>query len=188
MRARIALLAFALLPLIPDAPAHAQTVRYVTRLANRNRVGLTVTNYGFFGNNFTSRSPSFEFPLGTGFEHLVRAGLWIGGTSSFSGNGEVTRVTTGAVDGSQGAASAAATEYGPSGDRIVQRSNLPNSRVYSPLAVSEQDYVTVFNDYERTDLAPSGEDHEPLGVLVNLETYDWSFARFANFIAIHFKI
>jgi hypothetical protein len=172
----------------PAAHAQDEGRAYKVAITDNNRVGLTITNYGFFGNNFTSRSPSFEFPLGTGFEHLVRGGLWIGATSSFSGSGEVTRVTTGAVDGQQGGASAAATEYGPSGDRIVQRSNLPNSRVFSPLAVSEQDFVTVFNDYERTDIITAGEDHEPLGVLVNLETYDWSFARFANFIAVHFKI
>src|SRR5205823_432582 len=50
-------------------PAAAQ-VRYVARLANRNKVGMTVTNYGFFGNNFTSRSASLEYPLGSGFEHM----------------------------------------------------------------------------------------------------------------------
>ena len=56
-------------------------------ITDNNRVGLTVTNYGFFGNNFTSRSPSFEFPLGTGYEHMVRGGLWVGGLTSFSGTG-----------------------------------------------------------------------------------------------------
>ena len=63
--------------------AHAAT-RYVVRLANRNRIGLTVTNYGFFGNNFVSRSPSFEYPLGAGFEHMVRGGLWIGGITDYN--------------------------------------------------------------------------------------------------------
>ena len=37
------------------ARAHTDAVRYVARIANVNRVGLNVTNYGFFGNNFTSR-------------------------------------------------------------------------------------------------------------------------------------
>src|SRR5687768_832197 len=36
---------------------------FKVRITNNNLVGLTTTNYGFFGNNFTSRSPSFEFPL-----------------------------------------------------------------------------------------------------------------------------
>jgi hypothetical protein len=76
MRRALGFAALALLSLIALAPtrADAQSTRYVTRLANRNRIGLTVSNYGFFGNNFTSRSPSLEFPLGSGFEHMSRAG------------------------------------------------------------------------------------------------------------------
>jgi hypothetical protein len=118
----------------------------------------------------------------------VRGGLWVGAVSSYSGQGELTRVTTGTVDGSQGGASAAATEFSPGGDKIVARSSLANSRVFSPDAVSEQDFVTIYNDYERSDIAASGEDHEPLGLIVEQETYDWSFARFSNFVAVHFKI
>src|SRR5262245_55537954 len=46
----------ALLAHVPRAGA--QEVRYQAKITNANRVGLTVTNYGFLGNNFTSRSPS----------------------------------------------------------------------------------------------------------------------------------
>src|SRR5690242_17685235 len=60
------------------ARAPADAPRYQAKITDANRVGLTVTNYGFFGNNFNSRSPSLEYPLGSGFEHLSRAGLWIG--------------------------------------------------------------------------------------------------------------
>src|SRR5262249_26472978 len=86
-------------------PAAAQTIRYVARLANRNRVGLTVTNYGFFGNNFTSRSSSFEFPLGSGLEHMSRAGLWVGALA-IDPDGPFTGVTSALVDAVQGNASA----------------------------------------------------------------------------------
>ncbi|MGH7726199.1 MAG: hypothetical protein ACREOU_12300 [Candidatus Eiseniibacteriota bacterium] len=161
---------------------------YRVKITNNNRVGLTNTNYGFFGNNFTSRSPSFEFPLGTGFEHMVRGGFWIGGITTYSGTGEQLRVSTGTVDGSQGAASAAGTEFTPAGNTIVERSALPNSRVFSPDAVSEQDFVSDFDDFPAKPTVTSGEDHEPLGISLHQEVYNWSFGRFANFVAIRLTI
>ncbi len=174
--------------LLPGAtPARAQ-VAYRVRITNNNLIGLTTTNYGFFGNNFVSRSPSFEYPLGTGFEHLVRGGLWVGGLTQFSGTGEALRVSTAAVDGSQGSASAAGTEYTPFGSQILERSKLANSPVYSPDAVSEQDYITEFVDYPAKATVTGGEDHEPLGIRIEQQAYNWSFSRFANFVAVRFKI
>ena len=93
--------------------AHAQGVRYVSRLADHNRVGLAVSNYGFLGNNFTSRSASFEFPLGSGYEHMSRAGLWLG-AKAVDDSGAFTGVTTALVDAAQGGASADETEFTPS--------------------------------------------------------------------------
>ena len=168
-------------------PVAAQ-VSYKVRITNNNLVGLTTTNYGFFGNNFTSRSPSFEYPLGTGFEHLVRGGLWIGGITQFSGTGEEIRVSTAAVDGSQGSASASGTEYTPLGNQIFERSKLPNSPVFSPLAVSEQDFVAEFADYPAKSTVTGGEDHVPLGIKIEQKSYNWSFSRFANFVAVSLKI
>jgi len=98
------------LVLAAAGPAAAQ-VAYRVRITNNNLVGLTTTNYGFFGNNFVSRSASFEYPLGSGYEHLVRGGLWIGGLTQFSGTGEELRVSTAAVDGSQGSASASGAKW-----------------------------------------------------------------------------
>ena len=112
--------AIALAGLALALPATAQ-VSYKVRITNNNLVGLTTTNYGFFGNNFVSRSPSFEYPLGTGFEHIVRGGLWIGGLTQFSGTGEDLRVSTAAVDGSQGTASASGTEYTPLGNQMLTK-------------------------------------------------------------------
>src|SRR5690349_22878628 len=62
--APLAALVAAAVALAP-APARADDApRYQAKITDANRVGLTVTNYGFFGNNFNSRSPSFEYPLG----------------------------------------------------------------------------------------------------------------------------
>jgi len=167
--------------------AEAQ-VAYRVKITNNNLVGLTTTNYAFFGNNFTSRAASFEYPLGTGFEHLVRGGLWIGGVTQFSGTGEEIRVSTAAVDGSQGSASASGTEYTPLGNQILERSKLPNSPVFQAGAVSEQDFVTEFADYPAKSTVTGGEDHVPLGIKIEQQSYNWSFSRFANFVAVRFKI
>src|SRR5262245_8614506 len=64
-----------------------------------NLMSMNVTNYGFLGNNFTVRTPSMEYPVGTGHEHLVRGGLWVGARTVDTDRG----VTTGAKAGSTGA-------------------------------------------------------------------------------------
>ena len=66
-----------------------------------NRVGLTITNYGFFGNNFNSRSPSFEFPLGSALELHV-AGRAVVGARALSDTGRFTGVSAAIVDNSAG--------------------------------------------------------------------------------------
>ena len=166
-----------------DAPA------YKVKISNNNLIGLTITNYGFVGNNFTSRSPSFEYPLGAGYEHMVRGGLWIGGISDYNdAKPHATLVTTGAVDGTQGSASASATEFSPAGNSIVERSRLENSKFFNPAAVSEQDFITDYNDFPAKPTVTGGEDHFPLGVTVHQETYNWSFSRFKNFLAVHLSI
>jgi len=82
-----------------------------------NLMSVNLTNYGFVGNNFTTRTPSMEYPVGTGHEHLVRGGLWIGALAA-DANGAFIGVTTGAVDGFTGDAAASATEFSPEGDHI----------------------------------------------------------------------
>ena len=98
-----------------------------------NLMSVNLTNYGFVGNNFTTRTPSMEYPVGTGHEHLVRGGLWIGALAA-DANGAFIGVTTGAVDGFTGDAAASATEFTPEGDHIDVRSSLPNNRRFSLLA------------------------------------------------------
>ena len=139
------------------AAARAQEIRYAARLANRNRVGLTVTNYGFFGNNFTSRSPSLEFPLGSGFEHMSRAGLWVGALAA-GDSGAFTGVTTALVDAVQGSASADETEFTPLGDVVSERSRIPNSRVFAPDAISDQDLLCEYGD--ASPKGARGNQHE----------------------------
>ncbi len=170
------------------APACAQTVSYVARLANINRVGLTVTNYGFLGNNFTSRSPSFEFPLGSGFEHMSRAGLWVGALA-LSDDGAFTGVTSGLVDAAQGNASANETEFTPLSDVVSERSRIPNSRVYSPGAISDQDLLTSYTDAQPR--APRGnqlERHTPLRITVRQVTLGFTLRTADDFVVTRYVV
>jgi len=180
------LLAFVVL--LCATPARAQEVRYQSKITNANRVGLTVTNYGFFGNNFNSRSPSMEYPLGEGLEHLSRAGLWIG-ARAISDTGEVVRVSQGAVDNAQGSNQLADVEYTPIAGAMVERSRIKTSKVYSPDAVSDQDFIALYTDRPgRPGSTYSSEDHVPLGVNVKLSTYAFGLDAAADFVVLHFEI
>ena len=185
--ARIAVLVVALLPLLPAA-ARAQSVRYAARLANRNRVGLTVTNYGFLGNNFTSRSPSFEFPLGSAYEHMSRAGLWIGALA-VSDSGAFTGVTTALVDAIQGNASADETEFSPLGDQVTERSRLPNSRVYAPDAISDQDLLCEYWDgIPKHSSGNQREAHQPLNIHVRQVVLSFTLKAADAFVVTRYVI
>ncbi|TFG89348.1 MAG: hypothetical protein E4H17_00840 [Gemmatimonadales bacterium] len=161
------------------------SVRYSAKIASNNLVGLTLTNYGFIGNNFVTRAPSFEYPLGSNYEHLVRAGIWIG-AEAFDDQGAFTGVTTGALDGSQGGGTQSATEFSPANREILMRSALENSADYSRAAVSEEDFIGLFSDQPARSFSP--ENHRPLNVLVRQENYDWSFSDYAHFNIFHYVI
>jgi len=169
-------------------PVRAQSVRYVARLANRNRVGLTITNYGFLGNNFTSRSPSFEFPLGSGYEHMSRAGLWIGALA-VSDTGAFTGVTTALVDAVQGGASADETEFSPLGDVVSERSRIPNSRVYSPAAISDQDLICEYTDaIPKSHSGNQRENHQPLNIRVRQVTLGFTLHTADAFVVARYVL
>lgn len=182
----LALIAGALLALFAPL-AHAQAARYVARLANKNRVGLTVTNYGFFGNNFTSRSPSLEFPAGSGYEHMSRAGLWIGALA-LSDSGAFTGVTTALVDAIQGGASADQTEFAPLGDAVSERSRLVNSRVFHPDAISDQDLLCEYTEAPRGKSTGGSERHTPLGIRVRQQVLSFTLRAADAFVVSRFTV
>ena len=173
---------------VPVARADTQAVRYVARLANKNRVGLTVTNYGFFGNNFTSRSPSFEFPLGAGFEHMSRAGLWVGALAA-DDSGAFVGVTSALVDAVQGSASADETEFAPLADVVSERSRLVNSRVYSPAAISDQDLLCEYGDATpKRGVGNQRERHRPLAIRVRQTTLGFTLHTADAFVVSRFVV
>ncbi len=157
---------------------------------NVGNIGLTVTNFGTYGNGFITwpDQPSCEYPLGSGIEHIFDGGLWIGGfiANDSLGNGRTgPYVTTGAVDAASVSSRGGGFEYTNSpGSFVAERSSLIESRFYSPDAISHQDFLM---DYVDTNVVYSnGEpivNHDPLGLSIHEETYAWNFP-FANFFVI----
>jgi hypothetical protein len=167
--------------IIPDS------VRFDQEIAAGNAIAMTMTNYGFYGNNFFRREASFEYPANRGYEHLVRGGLWIG-AQAMDEHGEFFGVTSGAVDASQGPNSTEASEWTPSGLDILKRSTLSTSSYYDPLrAISELDFISTFNDFSPCQVANS-EPHRPMNLEVLHESYQWNFAEFENILFVHLKV
>lgn len=166
-----------------------------SKFTNVGNIGLTVTNFGTYGHGFTlwPRQPSCEYPIGSGIEHIFDGGLWIGAFTSNDSLGTGRQgpfVTTAAVDAASVSARGGGFEFtNRPGDRVVERSALLDSKVYSPLAVSHQDFVMEYSDTSTT--LAGGEiipDHNPIGVTVHQESYSWNLSFANNFVIMNYWI
>jgi hypothetical protein len=155
-----------------------------SKYTNIGNIGLTLTNFGTYGNGFAfwPDQPSCEFPLGSGIEHIFDGGLWIGG---FVRGSSTPFVTTAAVDAASVSARGGGFEFTNSkGSKVIERSSLFDSPFYSPFAISHQDFVMNYSDTNKVLLNGEViEGHNPLGLSVHQETYAWDFP-FANFFVI----
>ena len=170
------------------ATSASDSIRYGVRVTDLNLVGITTTNYGFFGNNFISRSPSFEYPLGSGYEHMSRAGLWVGAKAT-GPDGEFTGVTTAIVDNAQGSNASAETEFTPAGNSIIERSRIFNSAHYSREALSDQDLISAYSDEPgHSAIGINTERHTPLDILVRQRVLVYSLPVADDFIVVQYTI
>jgi hypothetical protein len=161
-------------------PLGSDSISWVQRQTDGSAIGLVVSNYGFFGNNFVTRNPSMEFPLGSEIDHLIRAGLWVG---AINADGD-TVVSTGSVSGYYGTSTSGATEFTPRAwTSISERSNLITSRAYSEKAVSEQDFIAWYTDYPRR-----GTNDAVLNISIRQESYLWSYDFAEAFVIVSFTI
>ena len=170
----------------PTAVTAVDSVLFRSMVTTNNRIAMTITNYGFIGNNFISRSPSFEYPAGLGYEHMVRGGLWVGAHSTL--NGDFNGVVSGTTDGATSQASQQATEYTPAGNEFTRRSILLTDPFFNSSAVSEQDIISSFSDFPAKRAASNNEDHKPMGLLITQTNYSWSFSDFADILFFHYEI
>lgn len=171
---------------IASLPIAANAQTHVTRVANGNLAGVALTNYGTLGTGFTSRAPSFEYPLGMGYDHMPLGGLWFGATVPDSG-GRIG-VVTAMLDDYTGNSTIWASEFTPFAGTIEARSNLPTSPDYSGDAVSELDLVTEFDDRTPKRADNSTEDHVPLGIRVRQESYSWNYGGAQHVLFLRFTI
>jgi hypothetical protein len=174
------------------APLAAQravpdTVRFDQVIATGSLVHMTVTNYGFYGNNFFKPAASLEYPANRGIEHMVRGGLWVGARAQDQ-FGEFLGVTTGSVDAVQGPTSPDGSEFTPGGKSIRERSILITSEFFDRAAVSELDVVSDFNDDTPTVATSNPEPHRPMHIAVHHENYQWSFGGFKHCLFFHITI
>jgi len=164
-----------------------------SHFTNIGKIGLTITNFGTFGDGFVIQrpvdQPSCEYPLGSGIEHMFDGGLWVGAVRS---DGTI-QVTTGAVDIPSLRDVAAGFEFTNSDDPsdvIIERSSLADSPFYDPNAISHQDFVCDFTD---SNMYVPGTNiripwHRPLNISVHLETYAWSYPFADAFVIFNYTI
>ncbi len=149
-----------------------------------NAIGLCFYNNGFVGNNFNSRSPSFEFPLGSNIDHMVRGGLWVGAKTV---DNEI-RVSTATVDGRVGDINIT-SEFLPIPGDVVQIKSTLDNKYYDPTARSEQDFLCSYADTAAEILEPgTNVRHLALNIRVDLETLLWSFPPFDDIVFANFRI
>ena len=178
-----------------------------------HRVGLLrlcVTNWGFFGSHMRDpdykeskggcfmlnpdeevEAPSAEYPAGSDLEYLFQGGLWIGAIQVVEK--DTFYYTTVGCDGWQHIYEMYPDKE-PQG-AIVERSIRPNSRCYSPHAVSEQDIIAVYTDTcAKPPLCPGCpdpfdvRDHFPLNIQITQKSYSWSYEYAEDFVLIDFSI
>jgi len=161
----------------------SDSIQFAVRVMNGNKVGLTLTNYGFIGTNFSSFAPSFEYPLGSSHMHMVRGGPWVGAVSADE-NGAFIGVSIAAEDGSAGGNSAGASEFTPAGTFVGARSTLPNSRFFDRDAISELDFISSYSDRP----ADPRKKSRSLNIILNQYEFEWSFSDYAHFVIFHYVI
>lgn len=164
------------------------------KATNIGNIGVSIQNNGVLGNAFSTAfqagSPSLEYPIGSGIEHIFEAGLWIGGKVnsdirvSTSAQGEDSN---GYGAGDQGYEFTVDSTY----TSIEERSSLTTSPYASPLAVSHQDFVMHFTD-QNTKIPylnlPINNHTKPLGLKVKLESYAWRFVFTDYFVLLNYAI
>ncbi|MFT4603525.1 MAG: hypothetical protein ACI9W4_000240, partial [Rhodothermales bacterium] len=172
-------------------PQGAEAQSFEDAVVDIGNIGLTVTNAGFFGRanvrNLPTGSPSMEYPLDSGVEHLFESGLWIGARRSDG----ITAVRTGAVTVSNGYRPGATGYEFAQSTPIFRRSTLPDSDAFTSAAVSHLDYLATFVD--TSAVLPGTSIQMPdvegqLGAKVNMQSYAWNFPFTEYFVIVNFDI
>ena len=189
----IRVLRYALFAAVQLALLSGIALGQVSTINNTNigDIGLAITSFGQIGNEFNQSfwpaQPSCEYPFApvrSRIEHLFNGGLWVGGYK----NGQGPFVSTATTDYYSNPSSEEFSQPLDSG--LTERSIFPDSRYYSPNAVSHQDFVANFTDSNTTNPQTNQPivGHNPLYVSVHEETYAWEYPSANFFVVISFTI
>ncbi|MEM9667119.1 MAG: hypothetical protein AAF970_19500, partial [Bacteroidota bacterium] len=180
-----------LLLVLTVPPAYGQGASFEEVVVDVGNLGLTITNSGFIGRanirNTPTGTPSMEYPLDSGVEHLFEAGLWIGARRSDG----VFTVRTGAQTSSRGyQAGALGYELTPN-QVVTERSTLTDSPALSSLGISHQDFLTSYVDTASilpNTFIPHPDPAGRLGIRVDQTAYAWNFPFTEYFTILTFDI
>lgn len=164
-----------------------------TKFTTVGNIGMTITNFGTFGDGFAIQSPvdqpSCEYPRGSGIEHLFVGGLWVGGKREDG----TTLVSSGARDIPSLRDVAAGFEFTNSADPadvVLERSSLIDHPFFDPEAISHQDFIADFTD--SNTVVPGTNiripQHTPINISVHMEAYAWNFPFADAFVIFNYTI
>ncbi len=184
---------------------------------NVGELQMHLGNWGLFGSlpgagAAYSEAPSAQWPAGSGTEYLFGAGLWVGAlkngipavstTLGFDPNGIVFEFDPGrdtrdimyrAAEGTRGGARAPA-EADDDGDGAVDEDPLngydddgDGAIDEDFAAISNQMFACRYADYY-PETARAFPQHNPLGLEVRQQSFQWEEDRYDDFVGIEFHI
>ena len=178
------------LVVLAAVPVQAQMFEEATH--DVGNIGFTVTNAGFYGNSAVRNTagagaPSMEYPLESGIEHLFESGLWVG---ALRADGLIT-VRTAAITSSSGYQPGNTGYETTQASFIRSQSSLPTDPAFSPLAVSQEDFISTFVDTASVvpgTFTPTPDPGGQLGMSVESRSYAWSFPFTEYFVIVEHEI
>ena len=178
---------------------------------NIGELQMNVTNWGFFGSLPGSRypmadSPSAQFPAGSGVEYLYAAGIWVGALkdgqpvvstgypeTEFYPTNDPRDVIYRAAEGDPGGMRFP-NWPDDDGDGLIDEDWL-NGIDDDGDGLIDEDFAgkgnQMFSCWYTDDQEVASAiypEHEPIGLLVRQETYQWGGDYLGNFIAVNYRI
>lgn len=184
---------------ISSASAQQVSCGVLEKQTRASEVYVTVDRNGVFGNGFSGvwvpgvcsdgRYSSLQFPRSSGVEHIQYGGIWVGGRSKLR---NAIGVSTGAYNVSRAyqVGSRDFEFFAPPTQTMSEKSNDKSSgNLFRPDALSSQDFETNFADTATTfvpgtQIRIDNTDRNPLGLAINMKTYNWSLSATRNFVIV----
>ncbi len=181
---------------------------------NVGELHIHVSNWGMFGSwpgagQTFSESPSAQWPAGSGVEYLFEAGLWVGAMkggvpavstathpviSEFLPTQDPRDIMYTSAEGARGGNRLPSRSADDDGDGAIDEDWL-NGRDDDSDGKTDEDFAAVSKQMFScwyTDDQPAAIQrnprHNPLGIMVRQESYQWEEDRFDDFVGINYWI